>query len=141
MNEVERPPVSVAKRADREAHPHSRPHASRTAVVALVVLGGFSKALLFISLIRHPVTVLVLAGAIGVASLLRGRPASAAVAGAVLVPVAISPGPVLLGIALGVATLIVLMALFLAIGTLLRMPGQPSSRARSPHNTATGAAV
>ena len=102
-------------------HPHSRPHASRAGVLVVVVLAAFTKSSFLISRLHHPAPVIVLCGAVGVRSLLHGRPTSLAASAAVIVPVAISPVSVVTGIAIGVAAFAALMALFVAIGTLLRL--------------------
>ena len=117
MNAIDRP---VGPGVEVEDHKHSRPHGSRTIAVIVIVLGGFTKASAVSTLVRHPATLCVVAGLVAVLALLRGRPLGAAVAGALIVPVAIQPASVLVGVAIGVGTLLVLVTLFVLIGTVLR---------------------
>jgi hypothetical protein len=128
------PSAGTGTVVDVEHEPHPAPQersprratAGRAGLVALVILLGVGKGLALRDLLNHPASLLVVVGVIGVAALLRGRLVLTACAGAVIVPVVVSPSSVLTGIAIGFGTLVTLMVLFVAVGTVLRMADAPA---------------
>jgi hypothetical protein len=85
--------------------------------VALALVGLKVEALA--ELLHHRVAVIVLFG-LGLAfAVLRGRPVAIAVSAAALVPLAVDPRSLVVGIAVGVGVFVLLLALFLAIATVL----------------------
>jgi hypothetical protein len=69
---------------------------------------------------HHRAEVIVVLGLGFVVSLLRGRPVAMAVTAAPLLALTLAPGSTLLGIAVGLGAFVLLLALFFAIGTVLR---------------------
>jgi hypothetical protein len=83
--------------------------------LALVAL----KAEAVAELVHDRVAVIVLVG-LGLAfAVLRARPVGIALTAAALVPLAVDPPSLVVGIAVGVGTFVLLMGLFLVIATVL----------------------
>ncbi len=76
-------------------------------------------------LVVHPYTLVGVLSAGVVASVLRARPAGLAITTAPLIALLVAPASIWLGVALGVGAYVLLMSLFVAIGTVLQAHQDP----------------
>jgi hypothetical protein len=101
--------------------PVRRPEGRRWPWVIVIIAGAVVKGAALSTLFHHRASWISLFAATSVISLLRGRPLLLAIFAAPLIAVALAPHPLLLGIGVGVGALFVLIGLFAAIGTVLRI--------------------
>ena len=98
----------------------TRARGARWPWVIVAIVASAVKAVGWATLLHHRATfIVVLAVGLG-SSLLRIRLVLTAALLAVLLPVALAPHPVLLGVGFGLAVFVVLMVVFFAIATALR---------------------